>query len=99
MEQAIEAWSTLLARFPEAINWYARYNAYREENIATEPWAKPDADFWANQALVLRIMADSAEAGPEKDSLFIECIASYERALELDPGNENAVQMLARLRE
>ncbi len=73
-----------LTRFREALDWYGKYRVYREENIVNEPWAKPDADFFANEALVLRIMADSAAAGPEKDTLFLECIASYERALELD---------------
>ena len=74
-----------VGRFREALDWYGRYRAYREERLAAQPWGKPDADFFANEAMVLRVMMDSAAAGAEKDSLFSRSVASYERALQLDP--------------
>jgi tetratricopeptide (TPR) repeat protein len=74
-----------LVRFPEALEWYGRYREYREAQLSEEPWAKPDADFFANEGLVLRIMMDSTKEEAGRDSLFLRAIASYERALELDP--------------
>ena len=76
---------TDLARFREALDWYGRYRTHREERLADQPWGKPDADFFANEAMVLRVMMDSTAEGPQKDSLFERSVASYERALELDP--------------
>jgi tetratricopeptide (TPR) repeat protein len=74
-----------LIRFPEALEWYGRYREYREARLTEEPWNKPDADFFANEGLVLRIMMDSTKEESGKDSLFRRAIASYERALALDP--------------
>ena len=74
-----------LVRFPEALAWYERYREYREARLTEEPWSKPDADFFANEGLVLRIMMDSTKEEGGKDSLFGRAIASYERALDLDP--------------
>lgn len=73
-----------LARFREALEWYERYRTYRESLLTEQPWGKPDADFFANEALVLRVMMDSTSQGSQKDSLFLLSKASYEYALELD---------------
>lgn len=75
---------TKLARFHEALDWYGKYRTYREGRLTEQPWGKPDADFFANEAMVLRIMMDSTAQGPAKDSLFQRSKASYERALQLD---------------
>jgi tetratricopeptide (TPR) repeat protein len=73
-----------LARFQQTLDRYDQYLELRESQLAEKPWSKPDADFFANYALVLRVMADSADAETEKDSLYHASIAGYERALSLD---------------
>lgn len=85
---------TDLGRFQEALDWYSKYRTYREERLAEQPWGKPDADFFANEAMVLRVMMDSTAAGPQKDSLFERSVASYERALELDPNRADIMDDL-----
>ena len=73
-----------LARFQEALDWYGRYRDLREPTLADQPWGKLDADFFANYAMVIRIMADSADEGSLKDSLYDEAIYNYRAAYDFD---------------
>lgn len=73
-----------LARFQEALDWYGRYRDLREPTLAEHPWGTPDADFFANYAMVIRIMADSADEGSAKDSLYDEAIVNYRAAYDFD---------------